>query len=151
MSLQAEFQHPNGLLKLSKISNQDFTFKFHESYRRRLNHWHYRNLAIITSHLSFMAICVHPSPIFCRRNSRSWNLEERTGDCPLDFFSSLVFFLGCMCWMVILYPKIKGDYFGGGYKFDSSKATPLSMLILNRNWRNSKQNVICLLNPATTS
>lgn len=46
-----------------------------------------------------------------------------------------------LCWMVTsefcFKPKDKGDYFGG-YKFDSSKATSLSMLILNRNWKNSK-------------
>lgn len=153
MALQEEFQHPNGLLKLSKISYQDFTFKLHEDYfvvglseKAELHHWHYRNLAIITSHLSFMAICVHPSPIFCRRNSRSWNLEERTGDFPPDFFfrPGFVFEVWYFwCWMVtsvFFIPKEKGDYVGGGYKFDSSKATPLSMLILNRNWKKLKTN-----------
>ena len=48
-----------------------------------------------------------------------------------------------LCWMVtsvFFIPKEKGDYVGGGYKFDSSKATPLSMLILNRNWKKLKTN-----------
>jgi len=65
MALQEEFQHPNGLLKLSKISYQDFTFKLHEDYfvvglseRAELHHWHYRNLAIITSHLFLGGYCV---------------------------------------------------------------------------------------------
>ena len=103
-------------------------------------------------------ICVHPSPIFCRRNSRSWNLEERTGDSPPDLFPAWFCFWGVVFfvlnghfWFFLFYPKMKGTILGGGYKFDSSKATSLSILILNRNWKNSKQNVICLVNPATTS
>lgn len=51
---------------------------------------------------------------FCRRNSRSWNLEERTGDCPPDFFPAWFCFWGVVCFVLnghfwfFLCPKIKG-------------------------------------------
>ncbi len=90
----------------------------------------------------------------CRRNCQSWSLEERTGDFPPGVFLGTVFFVLKFQEGKFLKPKNKdnkGDYIGGGYKFDSSKATPFWVLILKRNWKRISKKCIFLLNPAKTS